>query len=105
LQHSVTAEDGDEEGLPVSILEAMAEGVPVVSTLHAGIPEAVRHGETGLLVEPGNCRAMAESACDLLRDEPLRRRMGATARKVVVTRFSLDGQIGALRNIIEKYME
>jgi glycosyltransferase involved in cell wall biosynthesis len=104
LQHSITAEDGDEEGLPVAILEAMAEGVPVVSTLHAGIPEAVCHGETGFLVRPGDCRAMADKACDLLRDGKLRHRMGRAARTVVTTQFSLNRQIDTLRNIVQKYM-
>jgi colanic acid/amylovoran biosynthesis glycosyltransferase len=104
LQHSITAEDGDEEGLPVSILEAMAEGVPVVSTLHAGIPEVVRHGETGILVAPGDCRAMANSACELLRDGPLRQRMGAAGRSLLDAQFSLERQMGALRHIVAKYM-
>ena len=51
LQHSVTCPiTGDEEGVPVAILEAMASGLPVVSTFHAGIPEAVVDGKTGFLV-------------------------------------------------------
>ena len=50
LQHSVTAPDGNTEGLPTAIQEAMAAGAVVLSTRHAGIPEIVRHGETGLLV-------------------------------------------------------
>ena len=50
LQHSVTANDGDEEGLPVSLLEAMGQGVPVVSTRHAGIPEAIKDGTDGFVV-------------------------------------------------------
>src|SRR3546814_21143924 len=51
VQHSVTAAAGDSEGTPNSILEASAAGLPVVSTRHAGIKEAVRHEETGFLVE------------------------------------------------------
>ena len=63
LQHSVAAEDGDEEGLPVSILEAMAEAVPVVSTRHAAIPEAVLTANR-TSVEPGDCAGMATTPSD-----------------------------------------
>jgi colanic acid/amylovoran biosynthesis glycosyltransferase len=50
-QHSIIAPNGDMEGTPLSILEASASGLPVVSTLHGGIKEAVIHGTTGFLVE------------------------------------------------------
>src|SRR5262249_44849517 len=60
VQHSLTNPDtGDEEGLPAAIQEAMAHGMAVVSTRHAGIPEAVIKGETGLLVEEGDVEGMA----------------------------------------------
>jgi glycosyltransferase involved in cell wall biosynthesis len=60
VQHSLTdPETGDEEGLPASIQEAMAHGLAVVSTRHAGIPEAVVEGETGLLVDEGDVVGMA----------------------------------------------
>jgi glycosyltransferase involved in cell wall biosynthesis len=59
VQHSATdPETGDEEGLPASIQEAMAHGLAVVSTRHSGIPEAVRDGETGWLINEGDARAM-----------------------------------------------
>lgn len=51
---SLTAQDGDSEGLPVVLLEAMAAGIPVISTYHSGIPEAITHGTTGLLVPESN---------------------------------------------------
>ncbi len=62
VQHSLTdPATGDEEGLPASIQEAMANGLAVVSTRHAGIPEAVEDGRTGLLVDEGDVGAMAEA--------------------------------------------
>jgi colanic acid/amylovoran biosynthesis glycosyltransferase len=77
LQHSMTdPETGDEEGLPVAILEAMAHSLPVVSTRHAGIPEAVQDGLTGYLVEEGDSAGMAESLCTLAYDPELRRHLG-----------------------------
>ena len=77
LQHSITDPDtGDEEGLPVSILEAMAHGLPVVSTNHSGIPEAVVDGTTGYLVEPRDTVAMSDRIVALVRDPDLGRRLG-----------------------------
>ena len=76
LLHSLTASNGDQEGLPVSILEAMASGLPVISTIHAGIPEAVRHGETGFLVEERDCEAMAAFLKKLSGNWKLRQKMG-----------------------------
>jgi colanic acid/amylovoran biosynthesis glycosyltransferase len=62
VQHSMTdPETGDEEGLPAAIQEAMANALAVVSTRHAGIPEAVLEGETGLLCDEGDVRGMAAS--------------------------------------------
>lgn len=62
IQHSVTDPDtGDEEGLPAATQEAMANGMAVVSTRHAGIIEAVVEGETGLLVDEGDVRGMADA--------------------------------------------
>ena len=62
VQHSVTdADTGDEEGLPSSIQEAMGNGLAVVGTRHSGIPEAVEHGRTGLLVEERDVDAMADA--------------------------------------------
>lgn len=75
------------ENLPVSILEGMAAGLPVVSTTVAGIPEEVIDGETGLLVPPGDVPALAEGLITLLRDPALRRRMGAAGRRRAETHF------------------
>jgi glycosyltransferase involved in cell wall biosynthesis len=77
VQHSMTdPETGDEEGLPVSILEAMAMGLPVVATDHAGISEAVEDGVNGFLVAEGDTRSMAARIEQLARDPELRRSMG-----------------------------
>jgi len=66
VQHSITDPDtGDEEGLPAAIQEAMAHGLAVVSTRHAGIPEAVIEGETGLLVDERDVCGMAKALLDI----------------------------------------
>ena len=101
VQHSLTDPvTGDEEGLPVSILEAMAHGLPVVSTRHAGIPEAVLEGVTGLLVDEGNATAMAEHLVTLARDCGARAQLGAEGRRRVAECFSWERERGTLSQIL-----
>ena len=77
MQHSITdPETGDEEGLPAGIQEAMAAGLPVVSTNHAGIPEAIEHGRHGLLVEPGDTIGMADHIVGLTESADAATMMG-----------------------------
>ena len=59
VQHSVTGRNGDMEGTPVAVLEAAAAGLPVIATRHAGIPDVVCHGQTGLLVDEHDVDGMA----------------------------------------------
>ena len=81
------------EGLGTSILDAMACGKPVVATTAGGIPEVVRDGGTGLLVPPRDHEAMAAAIVKLLRDEPLRRRMGAAGLSLANARFGADRMV------------
>ncbi|HEX3863571.1 MAG TPA: glycosyltransferase [Stellaceae bacterium] len=89
---SVTAAGGDSEGLPTVIFEAMAEGVPVVGSRHAGIAEAVEHGQTGLLVPPADPASLAEALDSLIRQPELRQRLGAAARLRAAERFNVVEQ-------------
>ena len=101
LLHSMTdPETGDEEGLPVAILEAMAHGLPVVSTRHAGIPEAVSEGETGFLVDEGDSKAMAERLLLLARDPDLRCRLGQAGWQVASERFTWQAERSALCKLL-----
>lgn len=100
VQHSMTAPDGDMEGLPVAILEAMASGLPVVATRHSGIPDAVIHGMTGLLVDEGDVNGMASAMSQLLGDTALRSRMGLAARERAVHSYSAEQSIQTLRRIL-----
>jgi glycosyltransferase involved in cell wall biosynthesis len=84
---------------PNVLLECMAGGVPVVAT-HAGcVPEAVRHGETGLLAEPGRPASLARALCDLAGDPVLRRRMAAQARRDAERLHGWDGVARAMLGV------
>jgi colanic acid/amylovoran biosynthesis glycosyltransferase len=88
VQHSLTdPETGDEEGLPTSIQEAMAHGLAVVATRHAGIPETVIEGETGLLVDEGDVGAMAEA---LAAATAVATRLGAAGRRRAEALYGWD---------------
>jgi len=90
VQHSVTAPDGDEEGLPVSITEALAAGLPVVSTRHSGIPEAVVDGISGVLVDEKDIQGMADAMVALARNPAQWDRFGKAGRKLLETEFSVS---------------
>ncbi len=91
---SVVTSTGKRDGIPVALMEAMALGVPVVSTRVSGIPELVRHGITGLLADERDAVGLADAIERLLDDAPLRDQMRQAARKHVVDEFdiSLSGQ-------------
>jgi glycosyltransferase involved in cell wall biosynthesis len=78
------------EGTPVSAIEALAAGRPVVATRVGGVPDVVREGEDGFLVEPGDVDALAERLARLAADPELRERLGAAGRARVVPRYSVD---------------
>ncbi len=94
LQHSVTAKNGNTEGLPTAIQEALACGCITLSTRHAGIPEAVEHGVNGLLVPEWDEDGFAAGIAQLL-DMPDRSAMSAAARATAEAKF--DNDIGLAR--------
>ena len=90
LAPSVTSASGDEEGTPTAILEAMASGLSVVSTFHAGIPEVVEDGVSGVLVAERDIAATANALRLLVDDRGLRQAMGLAGRAFVSTRHNID---------------
>src|SRR5690606_38663847 len=100
VQHSMTAPDGDIEGMPVAILEAASSGLPVVSTYHAGIPEAVLHGQTGFLVEEVDVDGMAAYMVKLATDPLLARNLGLAARKHMEQDYTQQVQMNRICELI-----
>lgn len=81
------------EGLGVSLLQAAAAGVPIVAARAGGIPEVVRDGENGLLVEPGDAPALADAVITLLGDPARRQQMGRAGQALVSHCFSIDAMV------------
>ena len=98
---SQTAENGDCEGLPIVLNEASACGLPVVSTWHSGIPEAVLDGETGFLVSEKDDKALAEKLDILLCDRALGEKMGRRGREFVCEVFDIHKQTSKLETIYD----
>lgn len=78
------------EGTPVSVIEALAAETPVVATRVGGVPDVVREGEEGFLVDAGDTGELAERLARLARDAKLRRRLGESGRERVLTRYAVD---------------
>jgi glycosyltransferase involved in cell wall biosynthesis len=83
----VTGSDGDRDGIPNAILEAMAMQLPVVSTAHSGIPEVITDGVNGLLVPADDAKSLAQAMAKLLDQPMLRRQMGERGRQMVSENF------------------
>lgn len=101
---SVVAASGDAEGFGIVFIEAQAMGLPVVSTRSGGIPEAVRHGETGLLVKERDPRGLAQAILRLLEGGELWQRFSLAGRKNVEIHFNLARQTGRLEKVFERLL-
>jgi glycosyltransferase involved in cell wall biosynthesis len=94
------SQDNDSEGTPVSILEASAMEVPIVSTFHAGIPEAVLNNKTGFLCENSATHQMAGRIIELLQDKSLAQEMGKAGRDHILKNYRRQKQIQKLSDLL-----
>lgn len=92
------------EGLGVALIQAAAAGVPIVGSRAGGIPEIVRHGENGLLVEPGDAKQLAGGIEKLLADPHQRAAMGQLGREFVRAQFSLDRMVCGNLTVYEELL-
>jgi colanic acid/amylovoran biosynthesis glycosyltransferase len=102
LHPSETSPNQDQEGVPNSVLEAMATGLPVAATRHGGMPEAVEHGRTGLLVGEEDHVALANAMQEITHSFGRLKEMGLRGRVAVVDRFEQGAQIEQLESFYEE---
>ena len=95
----VIGQDGNRDGLPTVLLEAMALGTPCISTDVTGIPEVVQHGKTGLQVPQHNPQALAKALGTLLDDAALRVRLATQARTLIEEEFDIEKNASQLREV------
>lgn len=105
VHHSVTARDGDQEGIPTVIMEAMACSLPIISTYHSGIPELVINEKSGFLVEEKSVTGMVNKMETLCKKKDLRISMGRFGRKYVRERFNMNIQNKKLKDLYSKAIE
>jgi glycosyltransferase involved in cell wall biosynthesis len=101
LHPSQTGRDGNQEGVPNSMLEAMATGLPIFATLHGGIPEAVEHGVTGTLVDEHDDEALAKAMTSAAQNPERLSQMGRAAAEQVAKKFE---QVEQTRRLEEIYL-
>jgi len=100
VQHSVTSGSGDQEGLPNSLVEAMRNGKPVISTIHSGIPELITHGKSGFLAQEHDFESFAKYMVLLLEDESLSNEMGRSGKELITARIPLGSRGKEIRSLI-----
>ena len=98
LHPSETPPDENQEGIPNSVLEAMSTGLPVAATRHGGIPEAVEHGRSGLLVEERDFEALADAMKEITRSPHTFREMGLLGSEYIAANFEQGAQIRQLES-------
>ncbi len=99
LHPSETGRDGNQEGVPNSMLEAMASGLPVFATQHGGIPEAIEHGVGGILVPERDHEALARALLDASQDRHLLSHIAREGAAAVAAKFSQPAQVRRLEEI------
>ncbi len=99
---SKTASNGDKEGIPVTIIEAQALGLPVVSTYHAGIPEGVIENKTALLFNEGDVYTMSKGLERLITDKELWNRFSQNAKKYAIENYSIDIRVKKILEVFKR---
>ncbi len=98
----VISQDGDRDGIPNALIEAAAMQLPVISTSVSGIPELVKHGETGWVVPARDAPALADAIKVLAADKKLRERLGQNARLWVEQEFEIHRNVAKLLNLFHQ---
>jgi colanic acid/amylovoran biosynthesis glycosyltransferase len=105
LHPSVVAPDGDKEGIPGTIVEAMSAGLPIVATYHAGIPFIIEDKKTGLLVNEWDVDSLADAIGQLIHNRDMRENIGRAAQEYAVKHLELIEKEKALEKIYDELLE
>lgn len=100
---SIVATDGQMDGIPVSLMEAMAAGKPVIASSISGIPELVKHEVSGLLVDAAHPERVAQAITRLVRDASLRERIGQAGQQKVRQSFDVRRNIATFMQLLDRY--
>ncbi len=92
------------EGLPYAIIEAMASGLPIVASSVGGIPDVIRNGENGFLIEPGDIQGLVYYLETLIKDSNLRESIGVKNHLYAITEYSVDTNLCKLEKIFSKVL-
>jgi glycosyltransferase involved in cell wall biosynthesis len=101
---SVEAESGDSEGLPNVVFEGQAMGLPVIGSNHAGIPEAISHGETGFIFREKEWKEMEKYITLVAKNESMRKDIGKKARSMMIKKFNIKKQSKKIENIYDSFV-
>ena len=99
----IIADNGDLDGIPVAIMEAMAMELPVVSTMVSGIPELVEDGISGILVSPKDDKAIAKSIITLWKNRELSVEMGRKGREIIEQKFNITFEVHKLSGVFDLF--
>lgn len=105
IHPSITSQNKDKEGIPGAIVEAMATGLPVISTFHAGIPYIIHHGQNGYLVNEWDINRLAEYICKFAEDVELSKKIGKRAQKYAFEKLDLKCKERELESIYDYVIE
>ncbi|WP_292191231.1 glycosyltransferase family 4 protein [Butyrivibrio sp.] len=93
-----------QEGLPMAILDAMAYGLPIVSTYVGGIPQLIQNGESGYLAQPGDCQAIADGICRILDNKDGYEKLSRESYRIARDEFGFDAHLGKLEAVYEELL-
>jgi len=99
---SIVTSEGEKEGIPVALMEAMAYGIPVISTLTGGIPELLKEG-AGLLVPPASATDLAKAITLVIKNEDFRKSLSRKGRERILAEFDLRKNAAALLEMMRRY--
>jgi len=105
VQHSVISANGDEEGTPLTVLEASGAGLPVIATNHGGIPDVIQDEITGFIVEEHDIDEMAKRMIRLLKTPGLAKKLGINGKENIKKNFTIRRHLDVLDDLIEKVIK